>query len=52
MSRFHCSCGFAIDLAVEFGDHLQELKCWGLCLVDHARRACVTGGVAGFRPVS
>lgn len=24
MSRFHCSCGFAIDLAEEFGDHLHQ----------------------------
>jgi hypothetical protein len=31
---------------------LQKLKCWGLCLVGHGRRACVTGGDAGFRPVS
>jgi hypothetical protein len=30
---------------------LQRLKCWGLCLVGHGRRACVTRG-AGFRPVS
>ena len=25
MSRFHCSCGFAIDDASEFGDHLREV---------------------------
>jgi len=31
---------------------LQKLKVWGLCLVGHGRRACVTGGEAGFRPVS
>jgi hypothetical protein len=24
MSRFHCACGFAIDLAEEFGDHLHQ----------------------------
>lgn len=24
MSRFHCSCGFAIDQAEEFGDHLRQ----------------------------
>ncbi len=24
MSRFHCSCGFAIDQAEEFGDHLHQ----------------------------
>ena len=23
MSRFHCSCGFAIDDADEFGDHIR-----------------------------
>lgn len=23
MSRYHCSCGFAIDDAEEFGDHLR-----------------------------
>lgn len=25
MSRFHCSCGFAIDRAEEFGDHLHQV---------------------------
>jgi hypothetical protein len=25
VSRFHCSCGFAIDLAEEFGDHLHQV---------------------------
>jgi hypothetical protein len=25
MSHFHCSCGFAIDLADEFGDHMHEV---------------------------
>jgi hypothetical protein len=25
MSRFHCSCGFAIDLTDEFGDHLRQV---------------------------
>ncbi len=24
MSRFHCSCGFAIDQAEEFGDHMHQ----------------------------
>jgi hypothetical protein len=24
MSRFHCSCGFAIDVAEEFGDHMHQ----------------------------
>jgi hypothetical protein len=24
MSKFHCSCGFAIDLAEEFGDHMRQ----------------------------
>jgi hypothetical protein len=31
---------------------LQKLKCWGLCPVGHGRRACVTRGRVGFRPVS
>jgi hypothetical protein len=31
---------------------IQRLKGWGLCLVGHGRRACVTAGEAGFRPVS
>jgi hypothetical protein len=25
MSQFHCSCGFAIDLADEFGDHMHQV---------------------------
>ena len=25
MSRFHCSCGFAIDRAEEFGDHMHQV---------------------------
>ena len=25
MSAYHCSCGFAIDYADEFGDHLREV---------------------------
>jgi hypothetical protein len=25
MSRFHCSCGFAIDHADEFGDHMHQV---------------------------
>lgn len=25
MSTYHCSCGFAIDEADEFGDHLREV---------------------------
>ena len=25
MSAFHCSCGFAIDLAAEFGDHMHQV---------------------------
>jgi hypothetical protein len=25
MSQFHCSCGFAIDAADEFGDHLRQV---------------------------
>ena len=25
MSAYHCSCGFAIDDADEFGDHLREV---------------------------
>src|SRR5258708_37603176 len=24
MSKFHCSCGFAIDQVEEFGDHLHQ----------------------------
>jgi hypothetical protein len=35
---------------VEFA--LQSLKCRGLCLVDHGRRACVADGAAGFRPLA
>ncbi len=25
MSQFHCTCGFAIDLADEFGDHMHQV---------------------------
>jgi hypothetical protein len=25
VSHFHCSCGFAIDLAEEFGDHMHQV---------------------------
>jgi hypothetical protein len=31
---------------------LQRLKGWGLSLVGHGRRACVTGAGGGFRPMS
>jgi hypothetical protein len=31
---------------------LQRLKGWGLSLVGHGRRACVTDAGCGFRPMS
>ena len=56
VSRAICAITPLIPEAVrEFvptADDLQRLKCWGLCLVGHGRRACVAAGEAGFRPVS
>jgi hypothetical protein len=31
---------------------LQRMETWGLRLVLHGRRTCVTGGMAGSSPVS
>jgi len=58
MSSFHCSCGFAIDLAEEFGDHMHQVFARDddigtdgrahreLADVDHNDHVCACGYVA------
>jgi hypothetical protein len=61
MSQFHCSCGFAIDLADEFGDHLHQVFARDddigtdgrihheLADEDSARLTCACGFATGDR---
>jgi hypothetical protein len=61
MSQFHCSCGFAIDLADEFADHMHQVFARDndmgtdgrihheLADEDSTRLACACGFATGDR---